>query len=131
MQNVPWHKEVCLYGEKICELLKKRQQSVVYEIATEHEHSCCILLARVDKFKIDNAWYTWIDYDKFNFLIDKYYASNGTEKFTSLDYIAKTPEWALYESQAKGFDPVENRWKKNKNGVVVEIEYKASGSGCG
>merc|ERR1711879_677634 len=36
-----------------------------YEIASEHEHSCCVLLANADKFKIDNKWHTFIDFDKF------------------------------------------------------------------
>ncbi len=105
--------------------------SVPYSIATEHEHSCCILLAREDKFKIDGAWHTWIDYDKFNVLIAEYYASNGAKTFTSIDYMAATPEWALYQSKDHGFDPEEQRWRRNKTGNLVEIEYKASESGCG
>ncbi|KAK4722912.1 hypothetical protein R3W88_013145 [Solanum pinnatisectum] len=32
-----------------------------YEVACEHVHSCCVLLAEVDKFKIDGQWFTWID----------------------------------------------------------------------
>ena len=36
-----------------------------YGLACEHAHSCCILLARVDKFKVGGAWHTWIDYDRF------------------------------------------------------------------
>ena len=34
-----------------------------YEIACEHEHSNCILLADT-KFLKDGEWYTWIDFDK-------------------------------------------------------------------
>lgn len=141
IQNSPWHADVCRYGEDLCALLTARgrmttlgvgNRPVTYAVATEHEHSCCILLAREDKFKIHGEWYTWIDYNKFDELIACYYASNGTAKFESSDYIAKTPSWALYQSKERGFDPTENRWKRNKTtGAMVEIEYKASDSGCG
>eukprot|EP00602_Paraphysomonas_sp_CaronLab_P003725 CAMPEP_0185034264 /NCGR_PEP_ID=MMETSP1103-20130426/23970_1 /TAXON_ID=36769 /ORGANISM="Paraphysomonas bandaiensis, Strain Caron Lab Isolate" /LENGTH=671 /DNA_ID=CAMNT_0027570847 /DNA_START=237 /DNA_END=2252 /DNA_ORIENTATION=- len=139
MQNVPWHHEVCDYAEAISANLKARNNNNSdeavyvpgYSIATEHEHSCCVLLAREDKFKVDGEWYTWIDYNKFDELIAEYYASGGEKKFTSSDYMAKTPSWALYKSAERGFDPVESRWRRNKAGAIVEIEYKASDSGCG
>lgn len=143
-------RDVCEYGEAIAASLKKRGiLDFNYSIATEHEHSCCILLAREDKFLIEGQWYTWIDYDKFNGLIAQYYAdkaSSGESKasdesegkeaikpfsFTSTDYMAPTPPWAVYKSDARGFDPNESRWKRTKTGKMVEIEYKSSESGCG
>ncbi len=51
--------------------------------------------------------------------------------FSCTDFMEQTPEWALYKSQQKGFDPIENRWRRNKHGEKVEIQYKASDSGCG
>lgn len=85
-----------------------------YEIATEHSHSCSILIANT-KFKINNKWYTWIDYDKFFELLEK------GEHFTSLDYIAPTPSWALFGSPEAGFNPEDQRFyrksKKNNNSV--------------
>ena len=52
-----------------------------YEIACEHEHSNCVLIAHkkvrieancyelvlciISQFKIDGRWHTWIDFDKF------------------------------------------------------------------
>ncbi|CAE7549070.1 tyw1, partial [Symbiodinium microadriaticum] len=133
MKNVPWHHEVCAYAESIAQNLRDRHGSTapVYSIATEHEHSCCVLLAREDKFKVDGVWHTWIDYRKFDQLIEEYYASNGDKTFSSCDYMAATPDWALYQSAERGFDPVENRWKRNKTGALVEIEYKSTDSGCG
>lgn len=122
---------MCAYGELIAERIKLREKGVVYSIATEHEHSCCILLAREDKFKINGLWHTWIDYDKFHCLIQKYYDTNGLAQFSSEDYMELTPEWALFQSTQRGFDPIENRWKRNKQGAMVEIEYKSSESGCG
>lgn len=131
-KNVPWHHEVCYYGEGICDLLRQRGNiSVHYSIATEHEHSNCILLAREDKFKPNGQWHTWIDYDKFNLLIEEYYRSGKQSTFSSLDYIAETPCWAIYQSPERGFDPIESRWRRNKAGATVEIEYKSTESGCG
>lgn len=133
MQNVPWHTEVCTFGEEICRLLGERGvTNVKYSLATEHEHSCCILIAREDKFKIDGDWYTWIDYPKFHELMDAYYASNGEKTFKSEDYRAQTPIWAVYQSKERGFDPIEQRWRRNKiTGEKEEIEYVATESGCG
>lgn len=35
-----------------------------YAIASEHAHSCCVLIAS-KRFLVDGAWHTWIDFDKF------------------------------------------------------------------
>jgi tRNA wybutosine-synthesizing protein 1 len=81
MQNVPWHKEVCAFSEALANLVNQRNKLLPsgsylrYSIATEHEHSCCILLAREDKFKKNGLWHTWIDYDRFHSLVQAYYAS--------------------------------------------------------
>lgn len=101
-----------------------------YGLATEHEHSCCVLLAH-KKFLVGGQWHTWIDYPRFHELVQAYYASEGAAAFTSLDYIAPTPAWALYNSPERGFDPVETRFRRTKDGKVTEEEYKPSGSGCG
>jgi len=107
-----------------------------YSIATEHEHSCCILIAREDKFKPLGVWHTWIDYPKFNSLIQQYYSSKDNKNqaeftFSSEEYMCKTPDWALYQSKEKGFDPVENRWRRNNAIKGEEEKYVPSESGCG
>ncbi len=116
-----------------CQLITSFSRSTPrYNIATEHEHSCCILLAREDKFRPNNEWHTWIDYDKFHTLMRAYYASNGKATFRSQDYVAQTPHWALYKSAHRGFDPDEQRWFRNKTtGAKEEFAYEASESGCG
>jgi len=46
--------------------------------------------------------------------------------------MAPTPDWAVFDSATHGFDPEENRWRRNKaSGQLEEIEYKSSESGCG
>lgn len=105
-------------------------QVVQYGLAAEHAHSCCVLLAK-KSFFIDGSWHTHIDYPRFHELSARFYASGGTETFTSMDYIAKTPDWAVYDAPEGGFDPIESRWRRNKAGGITEIEYKTSESGCG
>lgn len=105
MENVPWHAEVISFVQELANKL------VEYEIASEHEHSNCILMAH-KKFKVGEDWWTWIDYEKFNLLVSKFEESGGDETFTALDYMARTPSWAVYGSEERGFDPVETRWHR-------------------
>jgi tRNA wybutosine-synthesizing protein 1 len=80
-----------------------------YEIAAEHAHSCSILIASTD-FKINGEWHTHIDYSKFFDLLET------GKPFSSLDYIAKTPEWAIFGAPEAGFDPNETRfYRKGKS----------------
>ncbi|XP_066998210.2 S-adenosyl-L-methionine-dependent tRNA 4-demethylwyosine synthase TYW1 [Anabrus simplex] len=116
MENVPWHSDVVAFVQKLADLLPE------YEIASEHEHSNCVLIAH-KKFKIGSDWWTWIDYEKFHYLIQRFYETNGKETFTALDYMYQTPGWATYGSVEQGFDPVETRWHR-RNGVKKDI------SGC-
>ena len=84
-----------------------------------------------DKFKVNGVWHTWINYNKFHSLVQEYYDTNGIKAFDCTDYMAVTPDWALYTSDTHGFDPEESRWKRNKAGATVAIDYKSSESGCG
>ncbi|XP_072032877.1 S-adenosyl-L-methionine-dependent tRNA 4-demethylwyosine synthase TYW1-like [Amphiura filiformis] len=109
MANVPWHEEVVSFVQKLVDLLPD------YEIASEHEHSNCILAAN-KKFKVNNEWHTWIDYPQFHALMKAYESSEGKKTFTAVDYMAKTPDWAVFGSQEQGFDPAETRFRrKGKN----------------
>ena len=109
MKNVPYHKDVCKFGEAIVDMRRRENGEEEYGLACEHAHSCCILLARTDKYKIDNEWYTWINYDKFQHLVVK------GEKFTAADYIERTPKWATYGAVEAGFDPEQTRHIKIRN----------------
>jgi tRNA wybutosine-synthesizing protein 1 len=125
MKDVPWHHEV----KTFCETLAAKLDHT-YGLAAEHAHSCCVLLAK-KSFHIDGVWHTHINYSRFHELCRNYYDSNGEAKFTSMDYMAPTPSWAMYDAPESGFDPEEMRWRRNKDGSVAEIEYKTSESGCG
>lgn len=109
MNNVPWHEEVVSFVQQLADLLPN------YGIASEHEHSNCVLLAN-KKFLVNGDWWTWIDYEMFHNLITDYNKSG--KSFTSLDYMAKSPKWATYGADEMGFDPVETRFKrKNRKDI--------------
>ncbi|MCL7024540.1 hypothetical protein MKW94_015792 [Papaver nudicaule] len=103
MENVPWHADVKAFSEALA-----LKSGGLYEVACEHVHSCCVLLARTDKFKVNGQWFTWIDYEKFHDLV-----ASG-KPFTSKDYMALTPSWAVYGAQEGGFDPDQARFKKER-----------------
>lgn len=103
MKNVPWHEEVVSFCQILAEKLGDE-----YAIACEHEHSCCVLLAKKDPFLIDGEWWTWINYERFHELV-----AEG-KPFSAIDYMAKTPTWALYQSETRGFDPNETRLRARK-----------------
>ncbi|ESQ27622.1 hypothetical protein EUTSA_v100183040mg, partial [Eutrema salsugineum] len=104
MENVPWHADVKSFSEALS--LKSNGE---YEVACEHAHSCCVLLGRTEKFKVNGKWFTWIDYEKFHDLV-----ASG-EPFTSTDYMAPTPSWAVYGAEEGGFDPEQLRYKKERH----------------
>ncbi|KDP38500.1 hypothetical protein JCGZ_04425 [Jatropha curcas] len=104
MENVPWHADVKAFSEALA--LKSKGE---YEVACEHAHSCCVLLARTEKFKINGQWFTWIDYEKFHDLV-----ASG-KPFNSKDYVAATPFWAVYGAQEGGFDPDQSRYRKERH----------------
>ncbi|XP_033628293.1 S-adenosyl-L-methionine-dependent tRNA 4-demethylwyosine synthase TYW1-like [Asterias rubens] len=110
MKNIPWHEEVVGFVKKLVDLLPD------YDIACEHEHSNCILAAHKKFKKDDGSWWTWIDYAKFHELMADFVASDGEKKFNALDYMTKTPAWAVFGCKEQGFDPEETRFRrKGKN----------------
>ncbi|UYV67427.1 TYW1 [Cordylochernes scorpioides] len=100
MADVPRHGDVVDFARGLADRLRP-----LYDLACEHEHSNCVLLAH-RKFKINNSWNTWIDYDKFHSLV-----ATGSP-FTAEDYTAITPDWALFGAEQRGFDPQQKRHGK-------------------
>ena len=107
MKNVPWHEEVTQFVRDLCGRLGDE-----YGIASEHEHSNCLLIAKKD-FYIDGSWHTWIDYPKFTQLWRRFKETGET--FTTKEYTAPTPYWAQFGAKEQGFDPVETRFIRNPN----------------
>jgi tRNA wybutosine-synthesizing protein 1 len=120
LEHVPWHEEIKQFTEAI---LAAEGLEEFYELACEHQHSCITLLAN-KRFKIDDQWHTWIDYDRFHELV------NSGKDFDAMDYAAPTPSWALYGSDEAGFDPKETRVyhnrtvKRAKAGLLSETQLR-------
>ncbi|KAF0992807.1 hypothetical protein HZS_3439 [Henneguya salminicola] len=105
--NTLYHEEVITFSNKLINIL------IDYDIACEHEHSNCVLLAN-KKFFIDDQWCTWIDYDKFNLMYNRWKESKGHFIIKDVDYSIPTPDWALFGSSEQGFNPDEIRYRRKK-----------------
>ncbi len=151
--NVPFHEEVVAFSTDLCnyinEDMRKRKALAVklgngtsldeefpeYGIASEHQHSNLVLIAKMKYYMKDEKtnerkWHTWIDYPKFHACWKKWKDSEGRETFTTEDYLAETPSWAVYGSDERGMDPLENRWFHNRTvrraqaGELSEMQLK-------
>lgn len=119
MENVPWHEQVVEFAQDLLGYLNAE----VYELACEHSHSNCVLISD-KKFKINDRWHTWIDYERFFELV-----SLGSDSFTSLDYATESPSWSIYGSKEQGFDPEHIRWIRKDHKIHLLNERLAAQGG--
>lgn len=113
MQNIPFYEECKNFVEALTSELKSRGHD--YEIAAEHAHSCCILIAHT-KFKINGLWHTHIDYPRFFELL-----KSGKE-FVDLDYVKPTPEWAVWGSEQAGFNPDDTKFDRKAEKLKKKMQ---------
>ncbi len=85
-ENMPLHDEVTAFTKELLKYLPD------YEMVSEHRPSRVWMLAK-KKFKMNGKWHTWIDFDKWDELIN-----SGKEPKT-MDYLKPTPE--LTEAEEK------------------------------
>ncbi len=81
-ENMPLHEEVVVFCKTLLPYLPD------YEIVSEHIPSRVVLFAK-KKFKHEDGWYTWIDFEKFHEL------ANSGQDFATDDYSKKTPQVGL------------------------------------
>ncbi len=68
MQSVPMHSEVVEFAQALVSAINKvAGLADLYEVACEHAHSCCVLVAHV-RYKIAGVWCTHIDYEVLSLL---------------------------------------------------------------
>jgi len=97
-----------------------------YDMACEHEHSACVLLAH-KKFNSTGLgrWHTWVDTGRFHQLVEQ-----NRPVIQSEDYTLENPDWTLAGNVAQGFDPEENRHRRkrrvNHHGVETALAHVAS-----
>merc|ERR1711916_397976 len=89
IKNTPYHEEVLEWVRKLVGEANAVVGEGTYELACEHQHSVCYLIANKKKFYRDGHWYTWIDYARFHELLEE------GKPFTALDYMARTADWAV------------------------------------
>ena len=77
--NMPSHTEVLFFTQELMKYLPD------HELVSEHIPSFVVMAAK-KKFKKNNEWHTWIDFQKFNKLV------LSKKDFTTEDYLIKTPK---------------------------------------
>jgi len=87
-EDMPWHEEIVKFTKEIVKYLPD------YEIVTEHVPSRVVMCARKE-FKRDSRWYTWIDFNKWNKLI------NSGKDFDKYDFLKETPQTGLSGREIK------------------------------
>lgn len=106
--NMPLHEEIVEFTKKILNYLPD------YDIVSEHIPSRVVMCAKKKFFK-NNRWYTWIDFPKFNKLV------NSGVEFTTEDYLKITPQTGL---SGKGTLDRRKQWKLIKvNETTEELEF--------
>ncbi|BFZ60107.1 Fe-S oxidoreductase [Saitoella coloradoensis] len=117
MSNVPFYHEVVDFVTQLTTRLAAEGLSMpTYEIAAEHAHSCSVLIGQT-KFKINDQWHTHINYDRFFELLE------SGKPFDVMDYIAPTPEWAVFGNG--GFNPEDVRVDRKGRPKVEKVVPQA------
>jgi len=78
-ENMPKHHEVAAFTDELIKYLPD------YEIASEHKPSRVLMFAK-KRFKIDDKWNTWIDFEKWNTLV------NSGHTPETMQYLLPTPK---------------------------------------
>lgn len=88
MEDMPWHEEIVGFTKELMKYLPD------YDIVAEHVPSRVVMCAR-KKFKKDGKWYTWIDFDKWNKLV------NSEKDFDKYDFLKETPQTGMSGRQIR------------------------------
>ena len=82
MKNCPWHEEVIAFCNDLVSAIGQIEGCPKYQIASEHEHSCCVLIANKEKFKIAGVW--WVVFSSYSVgEITELVGRSGTRGLTS------------------------------------------------
>lgn len=123
IRNVPTWERMKAFANRLCETIMDGQS---YRIASVHEHSGCILLAQ-RRFWVDGRVHTWIDFDKFHTALAD---PAGAQSLAPEDYLLPTPDWALPDSPAEGFDPHQQRHITNRRRKYLERASAGTPPSC-
>lgn len=93
-ENMPNSDEVKVFTQEILQFLPD------YELVSEHYPSRVVMLAK-RKFKKNGVWHTWIDFPKYDELVNNEETKNS---FTTDDYLAKTPDVHILKKEVNETD---------------------------
>jgi tRNA wybutosine-synthesizing protein 1 len=82
VEDMPWHEDVAEFSKRLLEYLPE------YDIVSEHIPSRVVMIAK-KRFKKKWKWFTWIDFDKWQKLIE------SEKDFNTEDFLKETPETGL------------------------------------
>jgi tRNA wybutosine-synthesizing protein 1 len=99
IEAMPWHEDIVEFTKEIIKYLPD------YKIVTEHIPSRVVMCARKD-FKRNGRWYTWIDFDKWNQLV------NSGKDFDKYDFLKETPQVGLSGREIKKEVEAKQDYKK-------------------
>jgi len=99
IEHMPWHEDIVRFTKELIKYLPD------YEIVTEHIPSRVVMCARKE-FKRNGKWYTWIDFDKWNKLI------NSEKDFNKYNFLKETPQVGLSGREIKKEVEEKQRLKK-------------------
>lgn len=106
-ENMPLHEEIVEFSKRLLTYLPD------YNIVSEHIPSRVVMFAK-KKFKKD-SWHTWIDFKKFDQLV------NSGKEFNTDDYLLKTPTTGLTgRSTEEWLKHVYERTERRKSVLVDE-----------
>lgn len=106
-ENMPLHEEIVEFSKRLLTYLPD------YDIVSEHIPSRVVMFAK-KKFKKD-SWHTWIDFKKFDQLV------NSGKEFNTEDYLLKTPTTGLTGRSTKEWlKHVYERTERRKSVLVDE-----------
>ncbi len=133
-ENMPLHEEIIEFSQELLKFLPE------YEIVSEHIPSRVVMFAK-KKFKIDNSWHTWIDFEKWQELVNLKTDNSGREtsgtgkgstEFTSFDYLKRTPQVGLSgKGTLSGRKAEGQRKDRENNGDAPSGNGKGLGNGNG
>ena len=98
-ENMPLHEEIVAFSKALLKYLPE------WDIVSEHIASHVLMFAK-KKFKINNIWHTWIDFEKWHELVNN---DPEGKSFTTMDFLRRTPQVGLSGKGSLDSMPEEKR----------------------
>ena len=105
-ENMPLHEECVAFTKILMKYLPE------YEIVSEHISSRVIMVAKKE-YKLDEVWYTWIDFPKFHELVEQ------GKPVRVKDFLKKTPSTGL--SGKGSLDRIKKNTDRANDSIFIDL----------